>query len=159
MLLFDPGDLEIQERLQALGRPTTRHLERLERALAAWATEDRAPSASELALSAGVPERICEALLSDLEAAGLVERGDGGRIAITVPPDEFHAAAVDLVTRLRQFRYEGERRLALVAEYAGSTECRSVFLRRYFGEDDPPRCGTCDRCRAAAAAGRRQPRI
>jgi ATP-dependent DNA helicase RecQ len=159
VLLFDPGDLEIQERLQALGRPTTRHLERLERALAAWATEDRAPSASELALSAGVPERICEALLSDLEAAGLVERGDDRRIAITVSPDEFHAAAVDLVTRLRQFRYEGERRLALVAEYAGSTECRSVFLRRYFGEDDPPRCGTRDRCRAAAAAGRRQPRI
>ena len=23
-----------------------------------------------------------------------------------------------------------------------------MFLRRYFGEDHPPPCGTCDRCRA-----------
>jgi ATP-dependent DNA helicase RecQ len=35
-----------------------------------------------------------------------------------------------------------------VADYAQSGDCRSVFLRRYFGEEHPPRCGTCDRCRA-----------
>ena len=29
---------------------------------------------------------------------------------------------------------------------------RSVFLRRYFGEDYPPRCRTCDRCRADSVA-------
>jgi hypothetical protein len=27
-----------------------------------------------------------------------------------------------------------------------------VFLRRYFGEHHPPRCGTCDRCRADRVA-------
>jgi superfamily II DNA helicase RecQ len=43
-----------------------------------------------------------------------------------------------------------ERRLRTVAEYARSEECRSVFLRRYFGEEAPPRRGTCDRCRASA---------
>src|SRR5690606_26923137 len=66
--------------------------------------------------------------------------------------ERFHAEAAELVAKLKQFRYEGERRLALIAEYATSPECRSVFLRRYFGEDNPPRCGRCDRCRAAAAA-------
>jgi hypothetical protein len=30
-----------------------------------------------------------------------------------------------------------------------------VFLRRYFGEEHPPRCGTCDRCRAMRAAATR----
>jgi hypothetical protein len=30
-----------------------------------------------------------------------------------------------------------------------------VFLRRYFGEEHPPRCGTCDRCRAMRAAAMR----
>ena len=49
---------------------------------------------------------------------------------------------------LKTFRYEGERRLRLISDYAHSKECRSVFIRRYFGEDYPPRCGTCDRCRA-----------
>jgi hypothetical protein len=33
--------------------------------------------------------------------------------------------------------------------------CRSLFLRRYFGEEHPPRCGTCDRCRAIRAAATR----
>jgi hypothetical protein len=65
--LFDAADLEIQERLQALNRPTIWHLERLERALTAWAVEQRAPTAAALAYSAGVPLRICAVLLSELE--------------------------------------------------------------------------------------------
>jgi ATP-dependent DNA helicase RecQ len=148
IFLFDAADLDIQERLQALSRPTVRHLARIETALAAWASEQRAPSAAALAYSAGVPVRIGEALLSDLEEAGLVERDEEGGIVVVVPPETFRAGARDLVAKLKTFRYEGERRLAAVAEYARSEECRSVFLRRYFGEERPPRCGTCDRCRA-----------
>jgi ATP-dependent DNA helicase RecQ len=152
ILLFDAADLEIQERLQALGRPNVWHLARLERALSAWAAEERAPSATTLALSAGVPVRICDALLSDLESTGLIERNEERRIAVTVPSERFRAGAAELVAKLRQFRHEGARRLAVVAEYARSDECRSVFLRRYFGEENPPPCETCDRCRARAGA-------
>ena len=151
ILLFDAADLEIRERLQALNRPTIWHLERLERALTAWAMEQRAPAAAALAYSAGVPLRICEALLSDLEQAGLVEYDREGRI-IVVSRDRFAAGSHDLVAKLKSFRHDGERRLRLVAQYALSEECRSVFIRRYFGEAHPPRCGTCDRCRADRAA-------
>ena len=87
-------------------------------------------------------------LLSDLEEAGLIERDQEGGINIVVPPESFKAGVRDLVAKLKTFRYEGERRLRLLADYAQSKECRSVFLRRYFGEEHPPRCGTCDRCRA-----------
>ena len=151
ILLFDPADLEIQERLQTLSRPTVWHLEQLESALTAWAGEERAPSVATLAYSAGVPTRICEVLLLDLEQAGLIERDRMGRIAIAVSLETFAAGSRDLVAKLKTFRYEGERRLQAVANYAQSDECRSVFLRRYFGEDHPPRCGTCDRCRASLA--------
>src|SRR5262249_13962774 len=44
ILLFDSADLAIQERLQALSRPTVGHLVRLENALTAWATERRTPT-------------------------------------------------------------------------------------------------------------------
>ena len=158
ILLFDPADLEIQERLQALGRPTVRHLARFDAALAAWARERQAPTAAALAYSAGVPARIGEALLSDLEDAGLVQRDQEGRILVVGPPEAFQAGVRDLVAKLRTFRYEGERRLRAVADYAQSDECRSVFLRRYFGEEHPPRCGTCDRCRALRAAPARASR-
>jgi len=148
ILLFDAADLEIQERLQALGRPNVWHLARLEHALAAWASEERTPSAAAPALSAGVSVRICDALLSDLEQAGLVERDEDRRVIVAVPPESFRAGAGELVAKLTRFRHEGARRLAVVAEYAKTDECRSVFLRRYFGEHNPPPCGTCDRCRA-----------
>lgn len=152
ILLFDAADLDIQEWLQALSRPTVWHLVRLETALMAWASEHRAPTAATLAYSAGVPVRIGEALLSDLEQAGLIQRDQESRINVAVPLETFRVAARDVVAKLKKFRYEGEQRLKTVAHYAQSDECRSVFLRRYFGEENPPRCGTCDRCRSIQAA-------
>src|SRR5204863_7911258 len=80
-----------------------------------------------------------------------------GSIAIVVSPEAFKAGVRDLVAKLKIFRYEGERRLRLFAYYANSEECRSVFIRRYFGEEYPPRCGTCDRCRADVVAERASP--
>ena len=64
ILLFDPADLEIQEHLQALSRPSVRHLERLEDALTAWTSEQRAPTPETLAYSAGVTG-------ADLRGAGV----------------------------------------------------------------------------------------
>ena len=90
--------------------------------------------------------------MSDLQEAGLIERDQEGGINIVVPPQNFKDGVRDLVAKLKTFRYEGERRLRLLPDYAQSEECRSVFLRRYFGEDHPPRCGTCDRCRADRVA-------
>ncbi len=155
ILLFDLADLAIQERLQAMSRPAVRHLERLEDALAAWASEQRAPTAAALAYSAGVPTRIGEVLLSDLEEDGLIERDQEGHIIVVVPLESFRAGARDLVAKLKTFRYQGERRLRTVADYAQTEQCRSIFLRQYFGEEHPPRCGTCDRCRAIRAAATR----
>lgn len=152
ILLFDAADLDIQERLQALSRATVRHLARLEAALIAWAGEHRAPTAAALAYSAGIPARIGEAMLSDLEQAGLIRHDQEHHIDVAVPIEAFRAGVRDLFAKLKRFRYEGEHRLRTVANYAQSEECRSVFLRRYFGEEDPPRCGTCDRCRALVAA-------
>ncbi|MCK3779400.1 hypothetical protein MZK49_22095 [Ensifer sesbaniae] len=112
ILLFNAADLEIQGWLQALSRLTARHLERLETALAAWATEHRAPTAAALAYSANVPVRIGEVLLSDLEQAGLVQRDQEGDIIVVVPLEIFQARARDLVAKLKRFRFESERRLA-----------------------------------------------
>ncbi|MFM9864917.1 MAG: helicase-related protein, partial [Micropepsaceae bacterium] len=151
VLLFDPADLEIQEHLQGLSRPSVRHLMNLESALAAWAGEKRRPSAATLAVSAGVPQRIAEALLVDLADAGLVVEGKDGAIKLAVPVAAFRAGAREMIAKVKTFAFEGERKLKTVAAYAASEECRSAFIRRYFGEDLPPRCGTCDRCRGSGA--------
>jgi ATP-dependent DNA helicase RecQ len=148
VLLFDPADLEIHEFLQSSSRPSVRHLMSLEAALAAWAEEKRKPTAETLAVSAGVPQRIAESLIVDLQDAGLITQGKDGAIKLAVPVAAFRAGARELVAKVKTFRFEGERKLKTVAGYANTEECRSVFIRRYFGEDLPPRCGACDKCRA-----------
>jgi ATP-dependent DNA helicase RecQ len=123
----------------------------LEAALVAWAGEKRKPTAATLAVSAGVPQRIAESLIVDLQDAGLIVQGKDGAIKLAVPLAAFRSGARELVAKVKTFRFEGERKLKTVAAYATTEECRSVFIRRYFGEDLPPRCGTCDRCRPASA--------
>jgi RecQ zinc-binding len=102
-----------------------------------------------------VPQRIAESLIVDLQDAGLIAQGKDGAIKLAVPVAAFRAGARELVAKVKTFRFEGERKLKTVADYANTNECRSIFIRRYFGEDLPPRCGTCDRCRASAGPAAR----
>jgi ATP-dependent DNA helicase RecQ len=59
---------------------------------------------------------------------------------------ELARVSADLARKLETRRQEDEERLAALDAYARTEQCRSVFIRRYFGEDDPPPCGRCDRC-------------
>ena len=151
-LLFDPADLDIQRALQAKSRPGPGQLRKVANALAAWAGEGRSVAASELALSAGVPQTVARSMAAQLEELGVVARDDDKRWRVRVPPRELHAATDDLIGRLEILRRQDEQHLADVEAYARTTECRAAFLRRYFGEPDPPRCGVCDRCRAPTNA-------
>lgn len=148
VLLFDPADLEIQSRLQSRSRPRVRQLLRVADALAAWAGEDKPVASSALAVSAEVPGNVAGSLIAKLEEIGLVRRDEeSGGWRATVDQDELRAGARDLAGRIETLAREDTKRLEMVAEYAKTYECRSQFIRRYFGEDDPPRCGRCDRCR------------
>ncbi|MFW5926118.1 MAG: RecQ family ATP-dependent DNA helicase [Myxococcota bacterium] len=147
ILLFDPADLEIQAYLQKQGRPSPAQLRRVAHAAAAWAAEDKAPTAKDLAVSAQIPATTCRALCAQLEDLGLLERDPEKRYVARVPPEALREGAEDLAQRYETMRREDDRRLRSIAEYAETPECRSVFIRRYFGEPDPPPCGKCDRCR------------
>lgn len=47
--------------------------------------------------------------------------------------------------RIRK-RLSGERMVSLFRYAENESECRSVLLRRYFGEENPEPCGICDIC-------------
>jgi ATP-dependent DNA helicase RecQ len=48
-----------------------------------------------------------------------------------------------------------EERIQSILDYADNeTECRSVVLRRYFGEENPEDCGVCDICLARKKRGK-----
>ncbi|MFZ5467823.1 MAG: RecQ family ATP-dependent DNA helicase [Myxococcota bacterium] len=158
VLLFDPADLDIQRHLQSRSRPKVHQLLRVAEALAAWAGEDKPVDVKALALSASLPAATCGALCVQLEEAGLIEEREGAFVA-RVAPSELVERARDLAGRLETMRREDERRLEAVAGYAETEECRSVFIRRYFGEANPPRCGKCDRDRPLAGKSTPAPAV
>lgn len=147
ILLFDPDDLRIQEHLQKKGRANAAQVRRVVDALVAWVEEDKPVKPKELALSARVPVTVARSLSAQLEELGLIEMVKKGVYTGRVPPDEIRAGAYELASRLETLRRQDEKRLAGLAEYAETEECRSRFIRRYFGETDPPKCGICDNCR------------
>src|SRR5262249_49301468 len=147
ILLFDESDLAIQEHLLALSRLSPALLGRFGRALEAYAGEDRDANIEELALSAGISQRAATSLVTTpvptLAEAGICERVDGDRIHPTVPLETLVERVAGLRSRFEVLRREDGRRLRAVVEYANEAGCRSVALRRYFGDEDPTPCGRC----------------
>lgn len=146
ILLYDPDDRTIHEALLAKSRVRPDQLYRLGTALAAWKGENRTPDLDALALSAQLSSRVTEALLAVLEEAGLVSLGDG-TIQILTPADSIEEQSRSLAGQFETLRTQDSRRLDHLGEYAGNGECRAVFLRRYFGEEDGTPCDLCDICR------------
>lgn len=162
ILLFDDSDMEIQEHLLTLSRLSPSLLGRFGRAMSAWAADQRDANIEELALSAGISERAANSLVTVLVEAGIVERVDKGRVHALGDLDTLVERVESLRTRFEILRREDGRRMKAVVDYANDTGCRSVALRRYFGDEDPEPCGKCDLCRqngvAAPERGRRRRR-
>jgi superfamily II DNA/RNA helicase len=158
LLLFDDADLEIQEHLLSLSRLSPQLLGRFGRALSAWAEEQRDANIEELALSAGISQRAATSLVTVLVEAGLIERVDDGRVRALGDLGTLVERVEGLRGRFEVLRREDARRLKAMVEYADDRTCRSIALRRYFGEEDPPACGRCDLCRANGVAQPQQRR-
>jgi len=144
ILLYDEDDRAIHEALLQKSRVRPDQLYKLGRALAAWAAEGRTPQIEALALSAGQGPRITGALLAVLEEAGLVQMEEGGSIRILEPAESVEERSRSLAGQFETLRTQDGRRMESIAEYALTTECRAVLLRRYFGEEDGTPCGLCD---------------
>lgn len=148
VLLFDPADASTQRYLQRSSRPNSGQLTRVAQALAAWVDEDKPVACKDLALSAEVPGTTCRSLCTALEDLGLISLDKQRRYVGEVSPDKLRASADDLARRFETLRREDDKRLTSVLDYATTDECRDVFVRRWFGEEDPPKCGRCDNCRS-----------
>ena len=147
IVLFDPADLDIQKHLNERSHATFSQLRRIGYSLSAWLVNNRSAAVGDLALGAQVPVTTCRAICGQLEEAGLIARDADKRYHARVEPEALVSGIEDLAARLDTKQRQDSRRLQAMAEYASSDECRSVFIRKWFGEEDPPRCGHCDRCR------------
>ena len=147
VLLFDPNDLRIQEHLQNKGRSNPAQARRVVDALVAWIDEGKPVKPKDLAVSARVPVTAARAVCAQLEELGVIQMVKRGKYTACAPLRKIRASATDLAARLETRRLQDARHLQTIAAYAETQDCRSVFIRRYFGEARPQKCGICDNCR------------
>jgi ATP-dependent DNA helicase RecQ len=145
VLLYCPQDKRIQSFFLGGRYPDGEDVRALVRALAAGRTK-----ADDIAGAATLGLRKTQVLLTHLCDAGLLEEAvDGFHLTGAVPStDEIERIVHNYVVR----RAEDRRRLEAVVRYCESTMCRARILATYFGEDAPPACSRCDRCRRAHTA-------
>ncbi len=147
ILLYDPEDRQIHQALLNRSRIRPDQLYKLGTALAAWDEEDRDPTLEALALSAELGPRVTQALLGKIEEAGLVECDDAGIHVLAKGTIEEDTRG--LSGQFERLRRQDSRRMDAIEEYAAETECRTIFLRSYFGEEVDESCGLCDICRGS----------
>jgi len=102
-------------------------------------------SRTELLEAANIRQSQLELLLKTLEVEGAIER-DGSRWLRTLRPWTFDHERVASVTGLRRTEQ------AQMGEYASSTTCRMVALRRYLDDPAGGPCGRCDVCTGTSLA-------
>lgn len=104
--------------------------------------------AKQIAEESGRSTRAIGRVLTQLVASGLAASGPDG---ISTDSD---AAAGDAVSAVRERDAAEERirasRIEIMRGYAETARCRRRALLEYFGVEAEERCGTCDRCDAAA---------
>ncbi len=100
---------------------------------------------AELLDAANVRQSQLDLLLKTLELEGAIER-DGSRWLRTLTPWTFDHERVASVTALRRTEQ------AQMGEYASSTTCRMMALRRYLDDPAGGPCGQCDVCTGTSLA-------
>jgi len=147
ILLYGTEDRVVHEALLGKSRVRPDQLYKLGRALATWAAERKSPTLEALALSSSLGPRVAAALLAVIAEAGIIRSRDSV-VEVLTPAKRVESDVWHLARQFETLRTRDAHRLDLVATYAQSRECRAVFLRRYFGEEEGQPCGFCDVCRA-----------
>ncbi|WP_235880389.1 RecQ family ATP-dependent DNA helicase [Polyangium aurulentum] len=163
-LLYRLEDRRVQAYFLGGKHPRKEHAERVINVLGA--SGEKEASARDIAEMADLPERRAKVVLAALEAEGLVDRQKGTfrRRKKRVGPEDAARISAEHEKRSQDDR----ARLEAMMRYAETTECRTRYLRRYFGEPEGDECSHCDNCRdkpaqrlavAAAAAAASGPPV
>ncbi len=167
-LLFQYADTRVQEFFIEGGNPPAALIRQIYdtlRGLADDQHELRAPI-KEIAerVSAGDPKRSNEmavsSALSILHRLGALDRFDvpGERVRGTrlMQPD-VRGRALELdEAALSEKERRDRSKLRAMLDFVYARDCRQRVILRYFGETDPPGCGSCDNCQASASGESRR---
>jgi ATP-dependent DNA helicase RecQ len=157
-LFFNYADTRTQEFFIEGSNPTFETIRDVYQTLLNHADEKReiAMSIDDIAKAASVDNSMSVgAALSHLNRAGYIERFDipGRRIRGTRIVHE-NAMARDLKldrTAIAEKHRRDTAKLKSIIDLCYADRCRQEVILAYFGEPDPPPCGSCDWCRSSGS--------
>ncbi len=160
VLLFNHGDIRLQEFLIDASYPSAELLRSLWKALrdrpdlgklAGGLGDDELEARLKAHLGSTASNASVGAALRILERHGMLRRDEGAIVAARPEAGQFQPLDVDALAR----RAEVERKkLRTMVEYAYWPRCRRQFVLEHFGDvdwmDRGRTCGSCDNCEAIA---------
>ena len=165
VLLFNHGDIRLQEFLIEASSPSAEVLRGLWKALRdqpelGGGSQEDVEARLKKQLGGDVSNAAIGTGLRMLERHGMVKRdrsytGEFGEAITASRPEPGSGFPVLDVDGLNGRRAETERaKLRTMVEYAYYTQCRRQFVLEYFGDEDwtdrTRKCGACDTCEAIA---------
>lgn len=93
----------------------------------------------EIEMSVNMPSSRLAGLLKVLDVEGAIEK-DRSTYRRTLRPWKFDSERIERVRDARLAEHQAMR------DYATTSECRMLFLRRALDDDDATACGRCDNC-------------
>jgi ATP-dependent DNA helicase RecQ len=111
-------------------------------------TEPAYISEKQLARIVRLPETAIIDSLKQLHRYRIIEYRPGtDQAMVTLLKNRMYRDDLRFDTRTLMFRKEqDEKRMKAILSYAETSDCRSVFIGHYFGDDNQQPCGVCDRC-------------
>jgi len=164
-LLFLHPDVRVQEFFLEGSNPGKELIRALWQVLRQRAGRDHTVDLSVADLAALLPSCKNDMAVSSglviLGRAGYLDRfdipGKSRRGTLLLKP-EVPASGLQIDFRAMEEKERIDReRLRLMVDYAYSTDCRQQFILRALGEQNPGRCGICDRCLSRSKRGLRPP--
>lgn len=139
LLLYDQGDLRIQEHFIRSAQPAEADFERV-----LEATAGGPAGTNELKAKSGLHPTLVTLIIAELVEQRYLERHSRGGKQVYLRTAK--SGAPDLTRYRRQEELRRCELAAMQAYAAGGQECLMATLRRNLGEDAPPACGRCSRC-------------
>ncbi len=139
ILLYDPGDLAIQEHLIENDIPKEKYYKLV---LAELAKSSRGLREYDILLKTGLPENAVRTILAGLENQCLIEWKPDKRVYVAVNFEgRIHMSAFDAVQEQKQ------QELGDIKQYAQLERCSMEYLTAYLGSKSGYFCTVCGYCR------------
>ena len=136
VLYYGHGDLTIHKFFKGAGQITAAEVQRVLDVIEAGADPK----------SAGLSKTKLSRVLNRLEETGAIEiLSDGAVRRIGDSGSLIEKAEEAAEAQTARHRAELER-IEKIENYAEWMDCRRAYIRNYFGEEAPERCGNCDNC-------------